>query len=135
MIDESYKAFLQERLPQLALKKLRWWQKSKDSKHDTLRYCLKKIPIDQDGIIAEFGVFKCTTIRMIANHYKKMMIFGFDSFEGFPDDGRKDWNQDFSLAGLLPEVPNNVTLVKGFFEDTLSKFAEEQVMLPKKSGF
>ena len=125
MIDENYKAFLEERLPLLALKKLKWWQKSRDSKHDTLRYCLKNVPIDSNGIIAEFGVFKGTTLRMIANHYKNMMVFGFDSFEGFPDDGRQDWNQDFSLSGHLPKVPENVTLIKGFFEQTLLKFVED----------
>lgn len=64
-------------------------------------------------------------LRMIARRFPKAEIFGFDSFEGFSDDGRSDWKQDFSLYGELPEVPSNVTLIKGFFEDTLPAFVSE----------
>lgn len=121
MIPNGYMDFIEEELPKLRLKRLNWWRKSPYSKHDTLRYCLRTQKIT-NGIIAEFGVFKGTTIRAIARKFKNRQIFGFDSFEGFPNDGRKDWNQNFSLNGDMPIVPNNVTLIKGFFEDTLPVF-------------
>lgn len=120
--DPAYLAFLEERLPLLARHRVPWWRRSWRSKHDTLRYCLGRVPIDPNGLIAEFGVYRGTTIRMMARRFPDRQIYGFDSFEGFPEDGRKDWRQDFSTGGRLPEVPANVVLSKGFFEDTLPGF-------------
>lgn len=123
-IDEAYLAFLRAELPKLALRRIPFWHRTLDSKHDTLRYCLRKEAVDPAGLIAEFGVFKGTTIRMIARRFPQAEVYGFDSFEGFPDDGRADWRQDFSLGGTLPAVPANVRLVKGYFDDTLPAFVE-----------
>lgn len=123
----DYLNFLRTELPKLRAHKLPFYRKTRKSKHDTLRYILKKRILDGDGIFAEFGVFKGTTIRMIARNYPNTRIFGFDSFEGFPDDGRTDWKQDFSLNGQLPEVPINVELVKGYFDNTLKSFAQENM--------
>ena len=74
------------------------------------------------GLIAEFGVHKGHSIRELAQAFPARIIHGFDSFEGFPDDGRADWDQDFSVPEL-PEVPETVTLHQGFFEATLPPFA------------
>lgn len=74
------------------------------------------------GIALEFGVFKGASINHTAKRYPNRKFFGFDSFEGFPDDGRKDWQQDFSVDGNMPIVPENVTLIKGYFSNTLENF-------------
>nr|WP_233061372.1 class I SAM-dependent methyltransferase [Parvularcula mediterranea] len=74
------------------------------------------------GFIAEFGVHKGHSIRELAAAFPGRGIHGFDSFEGFPSDGREDWQQDFSVP-VLPEVPGSVTLHKGFFEETVPSFA------------
>jgi hypothetical protein len=123
--NETYLAFLRAELPKLAEKPIPFWCRTLNSKHDSLRYCLKRVPIDPAGMIGEFGVYKGATLRMIAQRFPMAEIFGFDSFEGFPDDGRTDWQKDFSLQGVLPIVPANVSLVKGFFEDTLPGFVAE----------
>lgn len=120
-IDEKYLIFLKERLPQLKNKDIPENFKTTDTKFDTLRYCLAEIPI-QNGLIAEFGVYKGNSINLIAKAFANKTIHGFDSFEGFPEDGRNDWKQDFSLQGEIPKVADNVVLYKGYFHDTLPAF-------------
>jgi hypothetical protein len=70
----------------------------------------------------EFGVFQGNTINFISKYTKKQ-IFGFDSFEGLPEDWRHEFPKGvFNMNGILPSVSNNVTLVKGWFSDTLEPF-------------
>lgn len=67
-----------------------------------------------EGLVAEFGVFRGSTLRRIAEALPGRTVFGFDSFEGFPEDwdlaygltSKKDF---FDLGGDLPgEAPENV---------------------------
>jgi hypothetical protein len=76
-----------------------------------------------DGLLLEFGVFRGETINRISNFFPDRTVFGFDSFEGLPDDFTP-WllKGTFSLDGELPEVNDNIVLVKGWFEDTLQTF-------------
>ncbi len=74
-----------------------------------------------EGLILEFGVFEGRSIRHMAAKRPGSKFHGFDSFEGFPADGRHDWQVDFRVAAL-PEVPPNVTLHQGYFEETLPAF-------------
>jgi hypothetical protein len=76
---------------------------------------------DSSSILAEFGVHKGSSITWLSQMFPTRTIYGFDSFSGFPDDGREDWNQDFSVP-CLPDVPKNVRLIPGYFEDTLPAF-------------
>ncbi len=88
-----------------------------------LQYALKYAP--ESGPVLEFGVFRGRTIRFMANLLPETPHYGFDSFEGFPDDGRSDWKQDFRVDGM-PDVPDNVTLVKGFFDKSLPQFLADK---------
>ncbi|UTW56225.1 class I SAM-dependent methyltransferase [Kordiimonas sp. SCSIO 12610] len=81
------------------------------------------------GPILEFGVYNGRTIRYMANMLPDTKLYGFDSFEGFPDDGRSDWQADFSVE-RMPDVPDNVTLIKGYFDESLPKFLYETPALP-----
>jgi hypothetical protein len=74
-----------------------------------------------EGAVLEFGVFNGASCRFLARRHKRGQVHGFDSFEGFPDDGRRDWRQKFAVA-RLPSVPGNVTLHKGYFHETLPGF-------------
>jgi hypothetical protein len=76
-----------------------------------------------NGQILEFGVFRGDSIRHMAARKPASALHGFDSFEGFPDDDRRDWDQDFRVEAL-PEVPGNVTLHRGFFDATLPAFLD-----------
>jgi hypothetical protein len=55
-----------------------------------------------------------------------MQFHGFDSFEGLPEDwfGMPLVKNSFSLKGGLPKVPRNVTLNKGWFNETLLQWCQ-----------
>lgn len=75
------------------------------------------------GVGLEFGVYTGATMRFSGTRHPKHAFVGFDSFEGFPDDGRSDWDQDFAVK-KLPNVPDNCVLIKGWFSETLPKYLE-----------
>ena len=70
------------------------------------------------GVVLEFGVYKGRSINRLAAGAPERSFIGFDSFAGLPADGRGDWQVDFAVDAL-PQVPANVRLVKGWFEDTV----------------
>lgn len=80
-------------------------------------------PINQGSMAFEFGVYRGITINALAQARPDIHVFGFDSFEGLPEDwdtGEKYINKErFSTNGVMPKVENNVSLVKGWFKDTL----------------
>ncbi len=77
-----------------------------------------------DGVILEFGVHRGYSIRHMAARRPGAALHGFDSFQGFPADQRQDWHQDFALPAV-PEVPENVRLHVGYFEETLPRFVTD----------
>ncbi len=101
-----------------------------DTRPELWSYCLNRIPqikTAEGGVIAEFGVWKGESINFFARNCPKAKVFGFDSFEGLEEDwyGTRFHKGRFSTNGQLPECESNVTLVKGWFEDTLPKFCAE----------
>ena len=111
--------------------------------------CLSAVGID--GLWLEFGVWVGTSAQMIASWMKYQLrddnkkLYGFDSFEGLPEDwfdpvtgqmqeqGSKGF---FNMEGAPPDLNKppfvvmegqlpNVEFVKGWFEDTVPKFAQE----------
>ena len=77
----------------------------------------------QKGLVVEFGVAKGETIKRLANVDKNRTVYGFDSFDGLPES----WNGlgVGHFACELPEVQENVVLVKGLFDESLPKFLKE----------
>lgn len=76
------------------------------------------------GLICEFGVLKGRTITQIAKFFSEEPVYGFDSFEGLPEEWRM--RDDFSFSkgsmsvnGYLPVVPANVELIKGWYNESL----------------
>lgn len=79
-----------------------------------------------DGYYLEFGVFKGASLRYIARKLDaNTKVYGFDSFEGLPEDWIHNVKGTFSVQGKLPRVPSNVTLVKGYYQDTLEDWLED----------
>ena len=78
-----------------------------------------KIPAD--GLMMECGVWKGRSINHMAALHPARTLFGFDSFQGLAEDwaGVNHAAGHFDLGGVLPEVTPNVTLTKGWVEDTL----------------
>jgi hypothetical protein len=77
-----------------------------------------------DGIYSEFGVWKGDSINYIARLLNGREIYGFDSFIGLKDDWPAfGWAKGhFSVEGEVPNVEPNVTLIKGFFDETVPDF-------------
>lgn len=83
------------------------------------------------GAFLEMGVCTGRTINFIAALNPEQRIWGFDSFQGLPDD----WTRtDLTfprgsfrviVEGWMPPVLHNVSLVKGMFSDTLAHFKEQ----------
>ncbi len=94
------------------------------SRYEVIDWALRTIP--NQGLICEFGVFEGESINYIAKKLPNRTIFGFDSFEGLPEDWRTNFEHGaFSTGGRLPQVQQNVTLLKGWFDATLPGFAAE----------
>ncbi len=73
------------------------------------------------GHILDLGVYKGGSTRALASIFSRETIHGFDSFEGLPDDWSHVLKGAFGdMKGLLPDMPENVKLYKGWFDDTLS---------------
>lgn len=91
------------------------------SQNDLLTHCLAVAP--QDGLVLEFGVHTGSTISHIGLSRPHQTVYGFDSFEGLPEDWRPGFPKGAFALGRLPSVPTNVKLIKGWFSDTLPPFA------------
>lgn len=89
---------------------------------DLLAAAMQKRTVE-NGLTLEFGVFSGSTINHLAAQ-DKGPIFGFDSFEGLPEDWRPDVPKGAFKARALPRVAANVTLVVGWFDRTLPSFLE-----------
>ena len=88
-----------------------------------LNYAISQITVN--GLILEFGVFKGSSISLIANNLNKNTIYGFDSFEGLPETWRPGFEKGAFSLHTLPNVPENVSLIKGMFNETLPDFLKE----------
>lgn len=73
-----------------------------------------------NGQILDLGVYKGESTRGLAEVFPDVTIHGFDSFEGLPGDWSIALAGHFGdVAGVLPDVPANVLLHKGWFSETL----------------
>jgi hypothetical protein len=59
----------------------------------------------QNGLILEFGVRHGTSIRQLASLTPQNPIYGFDSFEGLPEDWHQESKEVYSTRGKIPKVP------------------------------
>jgi hypothetical protein len=80
-----------------------------------------------EGLFMEFGVWSGQSINAIAAQLPDKRVFGFDSFEGLKEDlpGTRWTKGSFGLDGRMPTVLSNVTLVKGWFDETVPNFLRQ----------
>lgn len=78
-------------------------------------------------IAAEFGVHTGKTIRQICAAMPGHEVHGFDSFRGLPSSWRPGYDAGmFSMGGSVPaDLPSEVKLHVGWFDDTVPEFAED----------
>lgn len=80
----------------------------------------RDLMMELDGHILDLGVYKGGSTRALARIFEDRHIHGFDSFEGLPEDWSHVLKGDFGeIAGTLPDMPANVTLYRGWFDETL----------------
>ena len=77
-----------------------------------------------EGLVLEFGVRFGNSIRILAS-LAQQHVHGFDSFEGLPDVWHHEPKGSYTTKGVMPEVPANVTLHKGWFDQTLPVFLQQ----------
>jgi hypothetical protein len=87
----------------------------------TLEYALSVAP--QGGMALEFGVFEGRSLAVIAEARKGREVYGFDSFQGLPEDYRPHVRQGAFALDRLPQV-EGAELEVGWFDDTLPNFLE-----------
>jgi predicted O-methyltransferase YrrM len=79
------------------------------------------------GIFLEFGVYQGASLNYIAKRLHNFKSYGFDSFFGLEEDwiGFNLKKGHFSTNGTLPKIEHNVTLIQGWFQETLPTFIDE----------
>lgn len=92
-----------------------------------------------EGSVLEFGVHTGKTINIMANIFTNDTLYGFDSFEGLPEDWDISYNpkknkhkKGYFAVDKLPKVKKNVKLVKGFFDASLPEWLETNNPKPIK---
>ena len=71
-----------------------------------------------NGLFLEFGVGIGTSIKTLAE-LTPNVIYGFDTFEGLPEDWNEKHPKGAFACDIPQDLPSNVKLVIGLFEDTL----------------
>jgi len=93
-----------------------------NDKWELLKYSLDNSK--KNELCLEFGVYKGDTINFIASHTNSK-IYGFDSFNGLPENWRNGFDTGHFKLEKLPKVENNVELIVGLFEKSLPVFLKE----------
>ena len=80
------------------------------------------------GHILEFGVGGGRSMRMLFKLIDNRLIYGFDSFEGLPEEWVMQKETKVYPAGAFKYDPPNISGVEyriGLFEDTIPKWIED----------
>lgn len=89
-----------------------------------LQFALTRAP--DEGLILEFGVAAGDSLGFLAGLVDQD-VYGFDSFEGLPEDWRAGFAKGaFAEVERPDDLPANAKLVVGWFEETLPGFLGEQ---------
>ncbi|WFU54552.1 class I SAM-dependent methyltransferase [Bradyrhizobium pachyrhizi] len=79
------------------------------------------------GAALEFGVYSGYTIGAMAERFPERQFYGFDSFNGLPERWKGYLPVDFDREGKAPDVPENVELIVGLFDETIPVFAQREL--------
>ena len=88
------------------------------------------IPTSSNSLFIELGVFTGHTLSLINQNTENIMVYGFDTFSGLPEDwvesnGNILYNKN-AFATSLPENTGKNTFIVGKVEDTLLDFLKEK---------
>jgi len=79
------------------------------------------------GQVLEFGVATGRTLNQFAHWLPHKTIYGFDGFDGLPEDWTSRMRKGFFARKHLPRVSQNCELVVGWFNQTLTGFVEKHL--------
>jgi hypothetical protein len=126
----------------ISIQKILW----DDARHESAKFCrphletalllddedaLRRFVISKilpEGLILEFGVYQAHSLNLFAEYCTRKddqrTLYGFDSFEGLEEEwfGHFSSTADFDLGGNLPQVSKNISLFKGWIDQTLPNF-------------
>lgn len=88
---------------------------------------LERLP-GEDILLLEFGVHQGVSLRYFAglNRSPNSLFYGFDSFEGLPEEWRGTSREHFDVKGAMPQIDDpRVSLKKGWFRDSLPPVLDE----------
>jgi len=74
------------------------------------------------GLVLEFGVATGRTLNHFARVLSDKTVYGFDGFDGLPEDWTSRMPKGFFARNNLPRVCKNARLVVGWFDQTLPEF-------------
>ena len=77
------------------------------------------------GQILEFGVATGRTLNQFARWLPHKTVYGFDGFEGLPEDWTSRMRRGFFARKHVPQVQKNCELVVGWFDQTLPGFVKK----------
>ncbi len=99
--------------------------RSFDSRYAIYDHVIKLIN-NRPGMVCEFGVAGGKSINYLARLMpERQDIYGFDTFEGLPEDWYANYPKGSFSQPTLPKVAPNVRLVRGLFQESLPPFLEE----------
>jgi hypothetical protein len=120
-----------------AYSKYRDWIKQNSSsnvlanREDLYDFLNAKILLGGPVDYLEFGVYEGYTIKYwsTANLNAKSRFFGFDSFEGLPEDWSGSFVRvpkgTFTTNGMVPDLNDpRITFLKGWFQESLPRFLQ-----------
>jgi hypothetical protein len=93
-----------------------------------LKYIFENLELQHkpNTLWLEFGVATGNTINYISK-FTNDKVYGFDCFDGLPEFWREGFDKGFfNRNGILPNVNDNVVLIKGLFNETLEDFIKTQ---------
>lgn len=93
------------------------------SRYQLLNYSVNKASIN--GLFLEFGVMKGRSLKFLAKCRPDKRFYGFDCFKGLPESWGDSYPKGWLKVDQPPEIPGDVVLVAGLFQDTLEPFLEE----------
>ena len=95
-----------------------------DTDYDLHDWVVGEVDLDlmHKGLVLEFGVATGRTLNHFARLLPGKTVYGFDGFQGLPEDWTSRMRRGFFARDSLPRVRNNCHLVIGWFDQTLPKW-------------
>ncbi len=115
--------------------KMQEWIRTQDNgkkyntRDDIYHYLASDLTENSKIDFLEFGVAEGNSLRKFCkfNTNPESRFFGFDTFEGLPEDWDSGWGTirkgSYTTNGIIPEFPDSrVSIIKGYYQDVLDDF-------------